>query len=73
MPMMQRSSCPSPGFSSLARLNSHLHLTGDLGRYCYSLVDREAPATLPYLCETQTSAGMLGWGGVGDCNEHGCF
>lgn len=47
-------------FASLTRLHSSLHLTGDLGRYCYSLVDRGARATFRYLCGTQTSAGTPG-------------
>lgn len=59
MPMMRRSSSPSPVSTSLTRLNSHLDLAGDLGLYCYSLVDREAHATSPYLRGTQTSSGTL--------------
>lgn len=59
MPMMRRTSSPSPVSTSLTRLNSHLDLAGDLGLYCYSLVDREAHATFPYLRGTQTSSGML--------------
>lgn len=47
-------------FAFLTRLHSSLHLTGDLGRYCYSLVDGNVRATFRYLCGTQTSKGMPG-------------
>lgn len=64
MPMrcviMQRTGCVFAGF---AFLHSHSHLTGDLGLYCYSLVDRgKQTAVRPspsYLRVTQTSSGML--------------
>lgn len=59
MPMMQRTSSPPPVLTSLTHLNSHLDLAGDLGLYCYSLVDREAHAPVPYLRGTQTSGAML--------------
>lgn len=64
MPMccviMRRACCV---FAGCAFLHSHSHLTGDLGLYCYSLVDRgEQTAVRPppsYLRVTQTSSGML--------------
>lgn len=59
MPMMRRTSSPLPVSTSLTRLNSHLDLAGDLELYCYSLVDREAHTTSPYLRGTQTSSGTL--------------
>lgn len=61
-------------FASLTRLHSSVHLTGDLGRYCYSLVDRDVRATFRYLCGTQTSAGMPGGAAIcSHCNKHHCF
>lgn len=59
MPMMQRTSSLLPVSTSLTRPNSHLDLAGDLELYCYSLVDREAHTTSPYLRGTQTSSGTL--------------
>lgn len=47
-------------FASLTRLHSSLHLTGDLGRYCYSLVDRDVLATFRYLWNTNQRGGAEG-------------